>query len=188
MPRENLDALRDARLFGLQGPIDVPGGLGAGHAEARPIVESIAGGCGATAFVWAQHHGAVRRLAGGDGPARDEWLPRLSDGATLSGIGFAYLRRPGPAAVRAERIDGGWRIDGEAPWITGWRSIDVLVVMARAADDWVVTVIVDRPTGNRSLRAGPPQSLAVMGATRHRRARIRRARGRGRSRRRRAGR
>jgi len=165
VPAGNLDALRDAGLFGLQGPDDVPGGLGAGHVEARPVLEAVAGGCGATAFVWAQHHGAVRRVSGGDGPARDVWLPRLCDGSTLAGIGFAYLRRPGPAPVRASRVDGGWRLDGEAPWITGWGLIEALVVMARADDGSVVTIVVGRPGDHASLHAGEPQALAVMGAT-----------------------
>jgi alkylation response protein AidB-like acyl-CoA dehydrogenase len=165
VPRENLDALRDAGLFGLQGPVDVTGGLGADHVAARPVFEAVAGGCGATAFVWAQHHGAVRRLVGGDGPARDVWLPRLCDGSALAGIGFAYLRRPGPPAVRATRSGSGWRLDGEAPWITGWGLIDVLVLMARADDGTVVTGVVDDPTARASLRPGPPQRLAVMGST-----------------------
>jgi alkylation response protein AidB-like acyl-CoA dehydrogenase len=174
VPRERLDALRDAGLFGLHGPREVPGGLGADHAGARPVLEAVAGGCGATAFVWAQHHGAVRRVAGGDGPAREGWLPRLCDGSTLAGIGFAYLRRPGPPAVRATRTTGGWRIDGEAPWITGWGLIDALVVMARVDDGSadgvadagsVVTAVVDRPGDHERLQAGEPQALAVMAST-----------------------
>ena len=166
VPSENLRALRDAGLLGLHGPPDVPGGLGADHAAGRPVLEAVAGGCGATSFVWAQHHGAVRRVRAGDGPARPTWLPRLCDGSTLAGIGFAYLRRPGPPAVRAERSANGWRIDGEAPWITGWGLIDVLIVMARAADGSVLTAAIDRPGERRELHAGDPQALAVMGATR----------------------
>ena len=170
VPRGHLDALRDAGLFGLQGPREVPGGLGADHAAARPVLEAVAGACGATAFVWAQHHGAVRRVAGGDGPARDRWLPRLCDGSTLGGIGFAYLRRPGPPTVRATRTPDGWRIDGEAPWITGWGLIDALVVMARVDDGSpddrsVVTVVVDRPGAHERLHGGEPQALAVMAST-----------------------
>ena len=165
VPVSNLEALRDAGLFGLQGPRDVAGGLGATHAEARAVFEAVAGGCGATAFVWAQHHGAVRRVAGGDGPARDVWLPRLCDGSTLAGIGFAYLRRPGTAAVRATPTRSGWRIDGEAPWITGWGLIDVLVLMARAGNGSVVTVMIDRPLEHPALEASEPQALAVMGST-----------------------
>ena len=165
VPGANLEALSDVGLFGLQAPAAVPGGLGAGYAEARPVFEAVAGGCGATAFVWAQHHGAVRRVAGGDGPARGVWLPRLADGSTLAGIGFAYLRRPGLTAVRASRTSAGWRIEGEAPWITGWGLMQALVLMARTDDGSVVTVVIDRPAEHPSLVAGEPQALAVMGST-----------------------
>lgn len=165
VPRAHLDALSAAGLFGLQGPAAVTGGLGADHAAARPVLEAVAGGCGATSFVWAQHHGAVRRVAAADGPARATWLPRLCDGSTLAGIGFAYLRRSGTPAVRATPSRGGWRIDGEAPWITGWGLIDALVLMARADDGAVVTVIVDRPAEIEALRPGARQALSVMGST-----------------------
>ncbi len=157
--------MRDSGLSGLQGPVAVPGGLGADHIAARPVFEAVAGGCGATAFVWAQHHGAVRRLSGADGPARDVWLPKLCDGSALAGIGFAYLRRLGRPSVRATPAGGGWRLDGEAPWITGWGLIDALVLMARTDDGSVVTVLVGRPSERDRLVAGPPQRLAVMGAT-----------------------
>jgi alkylation response protein AidB-like acyl-CoA dehydrogenase len=165
VPQANLDALRDAGLHGLQGPADVPGGLGADHVAARPILEAITGGCGATAFVYAQHHGAVRRVAAGDGPARVAWLPRLCDGSTLAGIGFAYLRRPGPPAVTATSDGDAWRLDGAAPWITGWGLAEVFVLMGRADDGRVVTVAVDRPYERDDLSPGPPQRLAAMGAT-----------------------
>ena len=165
IPFANLDALRAEGLNGLQGPADLPGGLGAGHAESLPVFEAVAGGCGATAFVWAQHHGAVRRLVGGDGPARDRWLRLLCDGSIAAGIGFAYLRRPGPPAVRATPIGRGWRLDGEAPWITGWGLIDILVVMARADDGSVVSIVADDLASRLDLVAGPPHRLAAMSAT-----------------------
>lgn len=165
VPRANLEALRDAGLHGLQGPADLPGGLGADHVAARPVLEAITGGCGATAFVYAQHHGAVRRVAGGDGPARAPWLPRLCDGSTLAGIGFAYLRRPGTPAVRATPDGEGWRLEGVAPWITGWGLAEMFVLMARADDGRVVTAAVGRPYGRPELEAGEPQRLSAMGAT-----------------------
>jgi alkylation response protein AidB-like acyl-CoA dehydrogenase len=162
VPRSHLDLLGSEGLHGLFGPPGI--GLGADAATARPIQEAVAGGCGATAFVWAQHHGAVRRIAQGDGPARDRWLGRCCGGDLLAGIAFAYLRRPGPAAVRATRDGGGWRLDGRAPWVTGWGLIDVLVVAARTDDDRVVTVVLDR-LDHVALEPGAPQRLLAMSAT-----------------------
>ena len=133
-PSRDLDALRDAGLSGIQGPVSSAGGLGADHVAARPVFEAVAGGCGATAFVWAQHHGAVRRLAG----CRRSRPRRLAaETVRRNGHGRHRLRVPAPArAARGARTrsDGGWRFDGEAPWITGWGLIDVLVLMGRADD------------------------------------------------------
>ncbi len=162
VPRSHLDLLGAEGLHGLYGPPGV--GLGADATSARPIQEAVAGGCGATSFVWAQHHGAVRRIAQGDGPARERWLGACCAGDLLAGIAFAYLRRPGPAAVRATREAEGWRLDGRAPWVTGWGLIDVLVVAARTDDDRVVTVVLDR-LDDAGLQPGEPQQLLAMSAT-----------------------
>jgi alkylation response protein AidB-like acyl-CoA dehydrogenase len=162
VPRSHLAALGDAGLHGLYGPVDV--GLGADQVSARPVMEAVSGGCGATSFVWQQHHGAVRRFAAGDGPARERWLAPACSGEVMAGIGFAYLRRPGPPLVRATPVGDGWRLDGRAPWITGWGLIDILVVMARTDDDRVVTVVFDR-LDRPELRAEGPQRLSVLGAT-----------------------
>ena len=162
VPRSHLIALGQAGLHGLYGPAGV--GLGADQVSARPVMEAVSGGCGATSFVWQQHHGAVRRLAAGEGPARERWLGPCCEGEVMAGIGFAYLRRPGPPLVRATPVDGGWRLEGRAPWITGWGLVDILVIMARTGDDRVVTVVFDR-LDRPELRAEGPQRLAVLGAT-----------------------
>ena len=135
---------------------DVPGGLGADHAARSPDRSKRSpGGCGATAFVWAQHHGAVRRVAAGDGPGARGLAP-----AAVRRIG----RSPGsvsptcvgPVRPRCARPPTAteWRLDGEAPWITGWGLADVFVIMARADDDRVVTVLVDRPYERPELSPG----------------------------------
>jgi alkylation response protein AidB-like acyl-CoA dehydrogenase len=162
VPRSHLRALGEAGLHGLYGPLGV--GLGADQVSARPVMEAISGACGATSFVWQQHHGAVRRLAAGDGPACERWLAPCCAGEVLAGIGFAYLRRPGPALVRATPVGDGWRFDGRAPWITGWGLIDILVIMGRTDDARVVTVVFDR-LDRPELRAEGPQRLSVLGAT-----------------------
>jgi alkylation response protein AidB-like acyl-CoA dehydrogenase len=67
VPRELLDALAGAGLYGLVAPPDA-GGLGAGFPEVCAVHEALASGCLTTAFVWAQHHGLVRALAAGGNP------------------------------------------------------------------------------------------------------------------------
>ncbi len=146
VPVERLDALAEAGLYGLFGPPEA-GGLGAGSSDAGAVTEALAGGCLTTAFVWAQHHHLVRALAAAPaGGGRDQWLAPLCRGDLRAGVAFAGLRRPGPPVLTATPVAGGWRLDGFAPWVTGWGRIDVVHVGARHGPD-VVWAVVDARSG-----------------------------------------
>jgi alkylation response protein AidB-like acyl-CoA dehydrogenase len=143
LPVEHLDALAARGLWG--GPVpSEEGGLGLTLPELSAVAEEIAGGCLATAFVWIQHLRLLTTLAFGPAPAalRDRWLEPACRGALRGGIALTGLM-PGPPLLRAEPVAGGWRLDGAAPWVTGWGLIDLVVVVARGPDDTVVTVIMD---------------------------------------------
>ena len=73
---------------------------------------------------------------------RDRWLASACQGRTRGGIALTGLI-PGPPQLRAEPAEGGWRLDGTAPWVTGWGLIDLVEVVARGPDDTVVTLIMD---------------------------------------------
>lgn len=162
LPRSHLDALADAGLMGIVGPVD-HGGSAVPDGVARLIQRVIAGACGATFFTWAQHHSPVRYLSTApDSPARRRWLAPLCAGSARAGVAFAYLRRPGPPAVRAERDGGGWVLDGVAPFVTGWGLVDVIVVVAGAPDGRKVFAAV--PVDQSGLGA-TPLDLMVLGAT-----------------------
>src|SRR6266508_206671 len=117
VPADHLDLLAANGFYGLAAPADA-GGLGlADRATASRVIEILASGCLTTTFVWLQHHSAVAAVA--DSPLRKEWLPPLARGDRRAGVVLAGLR-PGPPSVRAEPVDGGYLIDGQAPWVTGW--------------------------------------------------------------------
>lgn len=165
VPASNLDALAEAGLFGLAcPPPQVAPAAGAGFAE---VHEALAGGCGATTFVWAQHHSPVRLLASSAnrGPA-EEWLGRLCSGQAIAGVAFSHMRRPGPPAVEAERAPGGWRVRGEAPWVTSWGIAQVFAVAAVCGGD-AVWFCLRSPLHNAhpALRPSPPLTLAVLQPT-----------------------
>jgi alkylation response protein AidB-like acyl-CoA dehydrogenase len=149
VPRSHLDRLAGAGLYGAAGPGDA-GGLELDQAAMGLVVEALAGGCLATAFVWLQHHGLVRNLAA-PGPARasslrDEWLAPLCRGQRRAGIALAGLL-PGPPRLRAGRRGDGWEVEGVSPWVSGWGLIDVLLVAARGPGDDVVWLVVDAREG-----------------------------------------
>ena len=118
LPRELLDALAGGGLYGVVAPPQA-GGAGADFPALCAVQEALAGGCLTTAFVWAQHNGLVRALAeGGDPELTARWLAPLARGEIRAGVALAgMLPRPplwaGPDA-------GGWRLDGVAPFVSGW--------------------------------------------------------------------
>jgi alkylation response protein AidB-like acyl-CoA dehydrogenase len=144
LPAAHLDALAAAGLYGAPTPAEA-GGLGLSLPELGAVVEELAGGCLAAAFVLIQHFGLVMTLAAADArPAlRDRWLASACQGRTRGGIALTGLI-PGPPQLRAEpAAGGGWRLHGTAPWVTGWGLIDLVQVAARGPGDTVVIVVMD---------------------------------------------
>jgi alkylation response protein AidB-like acyl-CoA dehydrogenase len=161
VPRSHLDVLANAGLFGLVGPSEY-GGLGADVATFCSVVEALAGGCLSTTFVWIQHHTPVRTIAAsGNAAMQQEWLPRLCSGETRAGIALGGLRA-GPTQIEARRVDDGWLLDGDVPYITGWGHIDVLFVAARTATTTpeVVTALVSAEA-SPALAVEPLRLLAT---------------------------
>ena len=147
VPVARLDRLANAGLYGLAGPSSA-GGMGIDMGTGLEIVEILAGGCLTTAFVWIQHHGAVRALTeAGPSPLRDDFLEPLCRGAVRAGVAFSGLRRPGPPMLAAAPVPGGWRFDGHAPWVTGWGRIDVIRAAARREDGEIVWAFIDARDG-----------------------------------------
>lgn len=147
VPVDRLDRLASAGFYGLAGPAEA-GGMGvADMATALGVIEIIASGCLTTAFVWIQHHGAVRALLGGPPALRDAWLRRLCAGEVRAGVAFSGLRRPGPPILTASQDRDDWRFQGFAPWVTGWGRIDVVRAAARRENGDIVWALVDATAG-----------------------------------------
>jgi alkylation response protein AidB-like acyl-CoA dehydrogenase len=143
IPVTQLDALAAEGLYGASVPPQA-GGLGLDLLTMSAVTEELASGCLATAFVWVQHHGLAMTLAAETTPAalRDQWLEPACQGKVRGGIALSGLI-PGPPLLRARPAGEGWRLDGEAPWVTGWSLIDLLLVAARGPRDSLVWLILD---------------------------------------------
>ncbi len=95
------------------------GGPALNEADFRRFQEEIARHSGALAFLQTQHQSAVSLISKQAGDAlKHAYLPHMHDTKTV-GLGFSQLRRAGNPICRATQIDGGFRIDGFVPWITG---------------------------------------------------------------------
>jgi alkylation response protein AidB-like acyl-CoA dehydrogenase len=143
LPATLLDQFALMGLYGAPAPAGA-GGLGLDRREVGLVVEELAGGCLAAAFVLIQHFRLLGTLADPGTPPqlRDRWLADACLGRLRSGVALTGLI-PGPPQLRAEIGEGGWRLHGAAPWVTGWGLIDVVEVVARGPEDTVVTLIMD---------------------------------------------
>ncbi|MET9266656.1 acyl-CoA dehydrogenase family protein [Amycolatopsis sp. NPDC004079] len=156
LPAGNLDSLAEAGMYGLVAPPEA-GGLGADFPVLCSVIETLAGACLTTAFVWTQHLGVLQAVMHSD--SARQWVPRLSSGEVRAGLAMAGTL-PGPPKLRAVRRDGGWTIDGTAPWVSGWGGVDVVHTAARDAEDNVVWLLVDARE-NPALRAEPLELVAL---------------------------
>lgn len=147
VPRSSLDRLAEAGLYGLTVPTD-RGGLGLDGPPAWRVIEILSGGCLATTFVWLQHLSVASAVARLDSPLAKELTGSMCAGKVRAGIALGGAR-PVPS-VSAVRTVGGWLLNGDSPWVTGWGLIDLIHVAAREGDQ-VVWGLIDAAVSS-SLR------------------------------------
>jgi alkylation response protein AidB-like acyl-CoA dehydrogenase len=159
VPGAHLDLLAREGYFGVAAPEDA-GGLGTDLSIAAAMVEALASGCLATTFVWIQHHGPVIAAAYSQQPGvTRRWLDPLARGERRGGIAYAGVR-PGKNRLAVRAVDGGFVLDGEVPWVTGWDMIDTVHVAAVDADGVLHFLLVDAEDGP-TLRARHLDLVAV---------------------------
>lgn len=131
---ENMQALASAGLLGLGIP-QAFGGLDASPLLQREVQEVLASYCGVTTFTQAQHHGPCRMISNCPNERMKQvLLPKLAAGVWMCGVSFAHLRRPGTPVLRAIPVAGGYRLEGSAPWVTGWGLMNQFVYGAALPD------------------------------------------------------
>jgi alkylation response protein AidB-like acyl-CoA dehydrogenase len=164
LPPGHLNMLAAEGFYGMAGP-RAAGGLDLDPVTACSVAETLASACLSTAFVWLQHHSAVRAVTGSaDAELRDEWLEPLCRGQRRSGVALGGTL-PGPPRLRARRARDGWVFDGFSPWVTGWGHIDTLYTAARDEDDNIVWALLDVPPpagAKPTLTVEPVSMVAVM--------------------------
>jgi alkylation response protein AidB-like acyl-CoA dehydrogenase len=143
LPAEHVNALASTGLYGIFAPV-AKDGLGLDYAGTCAVVEELASSCLATTFVWVQHFRFLGAMVDPTSPAklRDAYLAGAVRGDVKGGVALTGLL-PGPARLSARPAAGGWQVDGEAPWVTGWGMVDLVFVVARGPDETVVSLLLD---------------------------------------------
>ena len=167
-PQDMFDLLREMGLFTLPFPAEY-GGSG-NMLSACLAVEELCRVCYNTAYLlivqWTPFSAI---LAGGDAAQKQRLLPGLADGRlraafstteTQSGSDVAGIR------TRAERVAGGYRLNGAKIWCTNSSVSDFVLVAAKIVDEGqavstakrgaINLFIVDRDTPGFTI--GPPEN------------------------------
>jgi len=70
----------------------------------------------------------------GNEEQKNYWLPKLASGETIGCFGLTepdFGSNPGGMLTRAEKVDGGYKLNGSKMWITNGTIADVAVVWAK---------------------------------------------------------
>jgi len=136
---------------------------------------ALSAACLTTTFIITQRSGACRRIAGsGNQQLKELMLPDLAAGKLFSTVGISHLTTSrqflAKPVLRAERVPGGFLLDGFSPWVTGAAHASHIVVAATMVENDRST---DRPTGEQLLVALPtdlpgvstPEPAQLVGVT-----------------------
>ncbi len=125
---------------------------------------------GALVFLQTQHQSAASMLASCNNKTlQKQYLPYLKTGKKLVGVGFSHLRRPGQPMVKAVKLDQGYLLSGEVPWITGFNFFDNFIIGASLPDGQELYGILpfesQIQSSGGSIKFSSPLELIAMQAT-----------------------
>jgi kynurenine formamidase/alkylation response protein AidB-like acyl-CoA dehydrogenase len=119
------------------------GGKEASEETFANFQELVARCSGALAFLQTQHQSASGMLLVSHNISlQEKYLPYMSSGEVLIGVGFSQLRREGKPLTVATEVEGGYQLDGFVPWVTGWNIFSKFIVAATLPDGSAVFGIV----------------------------------------------
>lgn len=100
--------------------------------------EGLAGGSShaETAFAL-QGLGSYPIVLAGSDELKERWIPKVSAGEAVAGFALTEPNAgtdAGALSLRAEKVDGGYRLSGEKKWISNAPDADVYSIFARTSD------------------------------------------------------
>lgn len=133
--REVVDALGELGFLGMLVP-EEHDGLGLDMLTYLYALEEIAWADASVAISMSVHNSLPTQilLRHGSDAQKERWLGPLARGELLGAFALSEAGAGSDAAsisTRAERTDGGWRLQGEKMWVTNGASADLVVTFAR---------------------------------------------------------
>ncbi|HAA29952.1 MAG TPA: acyl-CoA dehydrogenase [Cyanobacteria bacterium UBA8553] len=132
--RSALRGMGDRCLLALKVPT-IWGGAAVSEETYRRFQQLVPRYSAALAFLQTQHQSAAEMLANSENESiKQQYLPYMSTGQVLVGVGFSQLRRQGDPPVKAIPVKGGYQLQGEVPWVTGFGFFKDFIVGAALPD------------------------------------------------------
>ncbi len=159
MGAQSLLALKVAKSFG---------GAGFTEIDYHHFQMLMARYSGALAFLQTQHQSAGSMLAASHNQElKHRYLPHMSTGKILVGVGFSQLRRLGNPLMKARQVEGGYSLEGKVPWITGFGFFADFIIGATLPDGREIYGILPlKPqTQAGSITFSSPLELIAMNST-----------------------
>ncbi|MFK8183960.1 MAG: acyl-CoA dehydrogenase family protein [Phormidesmis sp.] len=153
------------------------GGAGLSGRAYQQLQAAIAARSGALTFLLTQHQSAASFLLSTENEAlKAAYLPAMATGEKRIGVGFSHLRRKTPPAT-AQRVEGGYWLSGEVPWVTGAGLFEAFVgaaVLPNGEAVFGLLPLQSQTFANATTRethqagellVGEPMAMAGMAAT-----------------------
>jgi alkylation response protein AidB-like acyl-CoA dehydrogenase len=129
--------------------------------------ESLGAACLTTAFLLSQREAAVRWILKGPETLKQRFLPDAARGIGYLTIGISQLttsRQHCAPALLAEPFEGGFRLDGVIPWVTGASGAQAVVAGAvlensQTGGEQILFVLSLK---NPGVKIGPPMALSAL--------------------------
>lgn len=134
-PHQSLARMARLGLLGVMTPEEY-GGTGLGLLGLCVLLEEVAAADAALSTIMAVTNGFPQTtlLAYGTEAQKHEWLPRLASGEWIGAFCLSEPHCGSDAAAittRAEKVDGGWLLNGTKAWITSGPAADYFLVLAK---------------------------------------------------------
>lgn len=144
-------------------------GYAADKALVHDYFATMASSSYALAFLVAQHESCASLLQKGQNMALAETaLPQMTRGEFRAGVGIYHLRNHAQSAlIKAEKVAGGYRIDGTLAWLSGFEIFDQLALGFVCNDEELVALVpfsAQKAQGG-SIRIGNRQEITAISST-----------------------
>ena len=175
-PRELWPAMGELGLHGITVP-EADGGLGLGYLHHVLAVEEVSRASASVGLSYGAHSNLcvnqIARWANAEQKAK--YLPKLISGEHVGSLAMSEAAAGSDVVsmkLKADRVAGGWRLNGHKFWITNGAEADVLVVYARTDPEGgsrgITTFLIERgmegfsigqKIGKLGMRGSPTSEL-----------------------------